>query len=112
MIHNSKEISHCTLLKTIQTFLDHDFVDEPVFIISSIIGDENGADISEAEQLELRDHFRDNRLEKFRQNGILVSSKVDKNKSLLTRNGPSFIIVKKMQSLARYTSKTVSFEPK
>ena len=86
---------------------NHDFVDEPVFIISSIIGDEHGADINEAEQLELREHFREKRLELFRGNGILVASKVDKTKSLLTRDGPSFALVKKMQSVARVTAKTV-----
>ena len=66
--------------------------DEPLFISSP--------EFEESEQLELRDYFAENRLELFKEHGIIISSSADKKKSLLTKN-LNFGIVKKLQLLAR-----------
>ena len=87
--------------------LDHDFVEEPLFIKSESI-EEN--ELKESDEMKLRDYFNEKRLELFKSYGIIVSSSADKNRSLLTRKGPSFAIVKKLQTLANISSRKVNIK--
>jgi hypothetical protein len=48
-----------------------------------------------------------NRSTIFAKNGIIISSKADQNRSLITQNGPSNAVVKKLQMLALASRKKV-----
>lgn len=50
-----------------------------------------------------------NRSTIFAKNGIIISSKADQNRSLITQNGPSNAVVKKLQMLALASRKKVIF---
>ena len=83
-------------------FLDFDFLEDPVFITSGK-GEETNeeSELSEVQQNEIREYFQDHRKTTFKNYGILVSSAADQKRSLLTQNGPSFGLIKKLQVLAK-----------
>lgn len=81
---------------------DFDFLEDPLFITSGA-GDATNEELkmSEQEQNSLKEFFQENRKSIFKSFGMIISSAVDKKKSLLSKNGPSFGIVKRMQMLAK-----------
>lgn len=81
---------------------DFDFLEDPLFITSGA-GDATNEELkmSEQEQNSLKEFFQENRKGIFKSFGMIISSAVDKKKSLLSKNGPSFGIIKRMQMLAK-----------
>ena len=76
-------------------------MEDPVFVTPD--GDDTNAEskLSEVEQVELREFFQLQRKSAFRDFGIIMSTAVDPKRSLITQKGPSFGIVKKIQTLAK-----------
>jgi len=91
-------------------FQAFDFIDEPIFIAGGVgeYTDEE-TESEELSQTALREFFMQNRSTIFAKNGIIISSQADQNRSLITQNGPSNAVVKKLQMLALASRKKVSF---
>ncbi len=98
--HVRAPLSTCLALD-VDFLLDFDFLEDPIFVTPDAEDANAESKLSEVEQVELREFFQLQRKSAFRDFGIIMSTAVDPKRSLITQKGPSFGIVKKIQTLAR-----------